>query len=100
MSSPERRPILSPAAQADFTDILQYTLQTWGEAQMWAYRDLLDRALRRLIDNPLAGCIRPEISAVHRFHPAGSHLIVYRVTEHAVEVSRILHGRMDLKHHL
>jgi toxin ParE1/3/4 len=29
--------ILSPRAEDDFTDILQYTLETWGEAQAFEY---------------------------------------------------------------
>jgi hypothetical protein len=36
MSPHERRLILSPRAQDDLSDILQYTLKTWGEAQVLA----------------------------------------------------------------
>lgn len=100
MSSPERGLILSPAAAADFADIPQYTLENWGEGQMQAYRDVLDHALRRVRDDPHIGRSRPEISPMHRFYTAGSHAVVYRVTARAVEVSRILHGRMDISRHL
>jgi toxin ParE1/3/4 len=33
MSRPDALLILSPQAEDDFADIIQYTLETWGEAQ-------------------------------------------------------------------
>jgi toxin ParE1/3/4 len=100
MSPHELRLILSPKAQEDFTDILQYTLETWGEAQQLAYRAILDKALLTVLGNPRIGTERPEISSAHRVFPAGSHIIVYRVSDSAILVSRILHVRMDARHHL
>jgi toxin ParE1/3/4 len=97
MSNPERELVLSPRAEADLTDILQYTLETWGEAQLAAYAGVLDDALRLLRDNPEIGTARPAVSERHRFLPAGEHVIAYRLTATRIEVSRILHGRMDLK---
>jgi toxin ParE1/3/4 len=92
--------ILSPRAEDDFADILQYTIETWGEAQAFAYRDILDKALLTIQEHPQIGHGRPELSAAHRIFPAGSHIFVYRVTELAILVSRILHERMDLGTHL
>jgi toxin ParE1/3/4 len=100
MSSLDRLLIISPRAEDDFADIFQYSLQTWGEAQAYAYRDVLDKALLTIPDNPSIGHGRPELSAQHRIFPAGQHVIVYRVTTRAILVSRILHGRMDLGSHL
>ncbi len=57
MSGLERLLILSPRAVDDFTDILQYSLETWGEAQADAYRDVLDKALLTVQDNPHIGHI-------------------------------------------
>lgn len=96
MSSLDRLLILSPKAEEDFADIFQYSLETWGEAQAYTYRDILDRALLTIQDNPQLGHGRPELSAQHRIFPAGKHIIVYRVAARAILVSRILHGRMDL----
>jgi len=96
MSSLDRLLILSPKAEDDFADIFQYSLETWGEAQAEAYRDILDKALLAIQDNPQIGHGRPELSARHLIFPAGRHIIVYRVTARAILVSRILHGRMDL----
>ncbi len=88
--------ILSPRAAEDLADIFQYGLETWGESQAFAYRDILERALSRLQDHPLIGHPRPELSPQHRVLPAGRHIIVYRTVGRAVLVSRVLHGRMDL----
>jgi toxin ParE1/3/4 len=92
--------ILSPQAEEDFTDILQYTLDTWGEAQTYAYRAILDKALLAIQQYPQIGHIRPELSAAHRLFPAGRHIIVYRVKDNVVYVSRILHERMDITRHI
>ncbi len=45
MSSPKQHPLkLSPKARQDFIDILRYTGETWGEAQLLIYRDKLNDA--------------------------------------------------------
>ncbi len=100
MSNPERELVLAPQAESDLTDILQYTLETWGEAQLSAYAAVLDEALRLLRGNPQIGFTRPAVSDRHRFLPAGEHVIAYRLTDTSIEISRILHGRMDLKRNL
>jgi len=71
MSPHELRLILSPRAEEDFTDILQYTLETWGKEQFHAYRAILDKALLTLQGNPRIGMQRPEITGEHRVFPAG-----------------------------
>lgn len=99
MSPPDAWLILSPQAENDFADILQYTLTTWGEAQMLAYRSVLHQALLAIHDNPGIGPIREDISDKHRLFPAGQHIIIYRLMDATVHVSRILHGRMDVRRH-
>ena len=54
--------ILSPKAEEDFADILQYTFQTWCEKQMYVYRAVIDKALLTIQQNPDIGHQRPEIS--------------------------------------
>lgn len=100
MSRPDRLLILSPQAEDDFADILQYTLDTWGEVQVLVYRAVLDKALLTIQQNPDIGYQRPELSAAHRIFPAGRHIIVYRADRQAVYVSRILHERMDIGRHM
>jgi toxin ParE1/3/4 len=55
MSLPDVPVILSPQAEEDFADILQYTLETRGEAQAYAYRDVLDKALLTIQQHPQIG---------------------------------------------
>lgn len=100
MSSPDVQLILSPQAEQDFADILQYTLETWGNAQTYAYRAILDKALLAIQQYPQIGQCRPELSTAHRIFPAGQHLIIYRVRDSTVQVSRILHERMDILQHI
>lgn len=89
--------VLAEQAIADLEDILQYTLETWGEAQVTAYASILDKALSRICENPHIGKKRPELSNKHRSIPAGQHTIFYAATDHAVYVSRIMHGKMDIQ---
>jgi len=100
MSLPDRQLVLSPQAEDDLTDILQYTLETWGESQLLSYGKVLDDGLQMIFDNPMIGFIRLAVSEKHRFFPTGEHLVVYRLTPTRIEISRILHGRMDIKRNL
>lgn len=48
MSSRKPPPLkLAPKARQDFIDILRYTGETWGPAQLLIYRDKINDALRR-----------------------------------------------------
>jgi len=86
---------LSPSAVSDFAGILQYTLENWGETQMKQYRAIIDKSLQTILDNPLIGMTRPEISEHYRSFPAGRHVVFYRVLEREIWVARLLHGNMD-----
>ena len=99
MSLSDMQVILSPHAEEDFAEILQYTLETWGEAQFYAYRAVLDKALLTIQQHPQIGHDCPELSTTHRIFPAGRHLIIYRADDTKVYVSRILHERMDIRRH-
>jgi toxin ParE1/3/4 len=64
---------------------------------MVTYSQMLDSRLAMIAESPQIGFQRPTISERHRFVVAGEHLIVYRISAQTVEVSRILHGRMDTR---
>ncbi|OAI06333.1 hypothetical protein A1353_08895 [Methylomonas methanica] len=95
MSQDESSLILSPQAENDFAEILQYTLETWGEKQLYVYRAVIDKALLTIQQNPQIGHRIIEFSQEHRLFPAGRHIIIYRIAVNAILVSRILHDRMD-----
>lgn len=98
MSRPDSRLELSGAAQADFSDILSWTLQTWGERQTGTYRDVIDAALKAIAADPGGG--RRHAVFPFRFVKAGRHLIFYRVVASRIFVVRILHTQMDIGRHL
>jgi len=100
MSSHDIKLILSPKAEEDFSDILQYTLENWGEEKTYAYRDVINKALLTIAQYPNVGYIRKEFSNEHKLLPAGQHLIIYKVMNSAVYISRILHEKMDSFRHL
>jgi len=59
-------------------------------------RDIFDKVLLTIREHPQIGHGRAEISPAHRIFPAGRDIIIYRLTERAIPVSRSLHERMDL----
>lgn len=71
MSLPDLALILSPQAEDNFADILQYTFETWGEDQVYLYRAVIDNALLTIQQNPQIGHRKLEISQEHRAFPAG-----------------------------
>lgn len=50
--------VLSPQAEEDFADTLQYTFETWGEVQFYAYRNVINEALLTLQQHPHIGRLR------------------------------------------
>lgn len=70
MSNLDLALILSPQAEDDFADILQYTFETWGRHQVYVYRDVLDKALLTIQKNPQIGHRKMELSPQHRTFPA------------------------------
>lgn len=94
--------LFSNKAVEDLANIWNYTVETWSETQADKYYTLLVDACRQIADStrPL-GREYPEIMLGLFGYPAGKHIVFYRsVSEDAVEIIRILHERMDLKHRI
>ena len=103
---------LSAAAEADFRQILRWTVDNFGSAQARAYADTLSSALKAL--NAGTSVIgvkeRPEIgSNIWTLHVArngrkGRHFIMFRVAaaqdSKVIDVLRLLHDGMDLARHV
>ena len=101
MSSRKPLPVkLAPKARQDFIDILRYTGETWGQAQLLAYRDKINDALQAISQNPQLGHGCNGLPATHLAYLVGSHVIVYRVGTDSLGVVRILHQRMSLARHV
>ena len=93
--------VLLPRADAQIIDVLDFTLEEFGEAKYLEYRDLIGLALRTLEVMPTAGKHRPEIHpdawTYHIARPGwkARHLFLYRIRDN-VEVARFLYDAMDL----
>ena len=101
MSSRKPLPLkFAPKAWQDFIDILRYTGESWGQAQLLIYRNKINGALQAISQNPQVGHGRNELSETHRTHLVGSHVIVYRIDADSIGVVRILHQRMSPARHI
>ena len=104
-----RRVRLSTAAEADIADILDYTLESFGEAQTDLYGSLLAESLDALRNGPgIVGSrsredILPGLYSLHigRLGQKARHLIFFRKDDgEIIEVLRVLHDAMELTRHL
>lgn len=103
---------LVAAAEADFKQILRWTVEHFGPVQAQRYSAVLSSALTDLGAGPeiVGVCQREEIGAgictlhVARKGNKGRHFIVFRVQAanemSYIDVLRILHDNMDLERHL
>jgi toxin ParE1/3/4 len=91
---------LGAVAELDFTTILSWTDENFGERQARIYRDTILRVIGELADGPeVAGShARDEIMpGLRTLHVAGHgrrgrHLLLYRVAEgKLIEIGRIVH---------
>jgi len=91
---------LSPEAKKDLLNIRSYTQKEWGNQQAQKYIDALEKRCDELAQRPHTGRERPEIKPGYRSVAEGKHVIFYRVGDSGIEILRIPHGRMDIKHRL
>lgn len=86
------------SAVKDLSDIWNYTFDTWSESQADKYYKLLLNACSTIAKKPEIGKVYPEIYTDLKGKLTSKHIIFYRVLEdQSIEISRILHERMDLK---
>ena len=87
---------LTPRAAADIDLIADYTIETWGLAQLETYLQGLYNRFEWLADNPFAGRERNDVHPGYRSYPEGRHLIFYIVNEDYVDIIGIPHKSMDV----
>lgn len=111
-----RKLTVSGPARADLFHIRSYTLDTFGETAAVAYRNLIERALEDIRENPkrLGTLQRSEIGGdVRSYHTASAksrsvpqvkkprHFILFfEVSDDEVFISRVLHERQDIGRHI
>lgn len=102
---------LSESAQRDFGEIIEWTVERFGERQAVAYSEILITAIQELHAGPqLAGVkarddIGKNILTLHvaRAGRKGRHFLMLRADndqDRVIDVVRILHDAMDLPRHL
>ena len=91
---------LTPAAQADLSEIWDYTAEHWGEAQAGRYTRDIQATCEALSSGALVGLSAEHIRAGYRKIGVGSHVMYYREREGTLEIVRILHRRMDVTRHI
>jgi toxin ParE1/3/4 len=98
---------LSARAEADYDDILRWTVKRFGISQTASYGALLAESLARLEGGPgIAGARkRDDIGkGLNTLHVGrrGRHIILFRPggeQDRTIDVLRILHDAMDLPRH-
>uniref|UniRef100_UPI004047B4D6 type II toxin-antitoxin system RelE/ParE family toxin n=1 Tax=Mariniflexile sp. TaxID=1979402 RepID=UPI004047B4D6 len=89
---------LTNKAVEDLSKIWDYTFEVWSEQQADKYYDSLISNCQEIAENPGLGKNYEGISKQLLGIKANRHIIFYRtLNENYVEITRILHERMDLK---
>ena len=89
---------LTNKAVKDLSKIWDYTFEVWSESQADKYYEMLISSCQDIADNPLLGKNYDGITQSLFGMKTNRHIILYRtLNESYVEITRILHERMDLK---
>ncbi|MFD2914656.1 type II toxin-antitoxin system RelE/ParE family toxin [Psychroserpens luteus] len=89
---------LTNKAVEDLSNIWYYTFDTWSEKQADIYYESLILNCQVIADNSYLGINYDGITHDLLGMKVNRHIIFYRITnENYVEITRILHERMDLK---
>ncbi|MEX1191557.1 MAG: type II toxin-antitoxin system RelE/ParE family toxin [Brumimicrobium sp.] len=92
---------LTNNAVEDLSEIWSYTVETWPKSQSDKYYKLIINACFEIAKKPQIGKVYPEIYPDLKGKITYKHIIFYRVMEdQSIEITRILHDRMDLKNKL
>ncbi len=92
---------LTNKAVEDLTKIWDYTYETWSEKQADKYYNMLVSNFDELAFSPELGKHYQKITSKLFGYKAGKHIIFYRkLSPGEIEITRILHERMDLKNHI
>ena len=87
---------LTPRAAADLDAIADYTIETWGLAQLETYLMGFNNRFQWLAENPLTGRERNDVHPGYRSYLEGSHVIFYITNDDLVDIIGIPHKSMDV----
>lgn len=92
--------LLSKLAQQDIISIVDYTMDTWGQAQVSKYLSQLEQRFEWLSENSESGKKREDVKEGYRSYPEGRHVIFYRIAKGGVEIIGIIHQSEEVEQHL
>lgn len=89
---------LTIKAVEDLSKIWEYTYEAWSEKQADRYYKMLISSFQEIADKPNVGKSYSGIAQRLLGLKANRHIIFYRtIEENYIEITRILHERMDLE---
>lgn len=92
---------LTNKAVEDLTGIWEYTIEKWSEHQADIYYNLLIDSCQEIANNPDLGKNYEGITNDLFGLKISRHIIFYRKRlNQPIEITRILHGQMDLKNRI
>jgi toxin ParE1/3/4 len=92
---------LTNKAVEDLNGIWVYTFEKWSESQADKYYYMLLGVCQEIANNPELGKNYEGIKSDLFGIKANRHVIFYRkITNSPIEITRILHGQMDLKNRI
>ena len=95
MPSHELRIRVSRRAQADIKRLFVYTAHHWDVDQANRYQHQIGDAFRELAQFPFIVVERPDIATGIRSWLVGSHVVLYRIREDELVITRVVHSRQD-----
>ncbi len=87
---------LRPTARADLAGIWLYTAEHWSVAQADEYIAAIMRRIESAAEMPELGSRAAGLPHTYRKIATGSHRAIYRISDGAMIVVRILHVRQDV----
>ncbi len=92
---------LTHKAVFDLNSIWEYTAKKWSEYQADKYYNVLVESFNTIANNPDLGKNYYGVSAGLFAYKAIRHIVFYRKTGNkSIEITRVLHERMDLKNRI
>jgi toxin ParE1/3/4 len=82
--------VQSLQARRDLEDIYRFGIQRYGAVAASAYIDEIILKYRYIANWPQSCSLRHEVSPPVRIYPFKGHLIIYRESEHQIEVLRVV----------
>ncbi|OYU97370.1 MAG: plasmid stabilization protein [Bacteroidetes bacterium B1(2017)] len=94
--------IISKEASSDLEKIWLYTFENWSQEQADRYYNLILDEIEHISKDPLSGKDYGEIRKGYFGSKVKSHIVFYRINvkKNQIEISRILHQKMDIESRL